>query len=180
MAWTTPPTFVSGNALTAAQLNILTADLNETAVAKAASAGQYFVATAANTLVARSAPSFNLYSGGGTDTTNSTSYTALTGGAAVTVTTGATCVIFHGASLGNDTAGSKSWATFAISGASTVSPTDQRAIAVDCSGANRVTKCGAAYTQTGITPGSNTFTQNFRVSSGIGAFVIRDIGVMSF
>lgn len=179
MAWVATPTFISGNVLTAAQLNILTGDINETAVAKASAAGQYFVATAANVLVARTA-AFNLYSGGGTDTTNSTSYTGLTGGAAVTVTTGATCIVFHGASLGNDTAGARSWETFAVTGATTISPTDQRGIAVDCSGANRVVKCGAAYTQTGLTPGSNTFTQNFRVTSGIGAFVLRDIGVMSF
>lgn len=179
MAWTTPPTFVSGNVLTAAQLNILTADLNETAVAKAASAGQYFVATAANTLVGR-APSFQLYNGGGTDTTNSTSYTALTGGAAVTSTTGANCLVYHGASLGNDTSGSRSWSSFAISGASTIAVDDARGIAVDASAANRVTKCGITYLQTGLTSGANTFTQQFRVTSGIGSYVVRSLGTVPF
>jgi len=177
MAWVTPPVFVAGNALTAAQLNILCSDLNETAVAKASTAGQHFVSTAANTLVARTS-GFNLYTGGGTDTTNSTSYTALTGGAAVTSTSGANCLVFQGASLGNDTAGSRSWASFAVSGATTIVSADSRGIAVDCSGANRVTKCGITYLQTGLTPGSNTYTQEFRVTSGIGSYVIRSIGTL--
>jgi hypothetical protein len=177
LAWVTPPTFVSGNVLTASQLNILGADLNETSVAKASAAGQYFVATAANTLVARTIQ-FQLYNGGGTDTTNSTSFTGLTGGAAVTATTGATCLVFHGASLGNDTAGSRSWEAYTVSGASTIAAVDAKGIAVDCSSANRVTKCGATFYQTGLTPGSNIFTQNFRVTSGIGSFVLRDIGAM--
>jgi hypothetical protein len=179
MAWTTPPTFVSGNALTAAQLNILRDDLNETAVAKASVAGQYFCSTAANTLIGR-APSFNLYNGGGTDTTNSTAYTGLTGGAAVTSTTGVNCLVYHAASLGNDTSGSRSWCSFAVSGASTIAVDDARGAAVDASAANRVTKCGITYLQTGLTSGSNTFTQNFRVTSGIGSFVVRSIGTVPF
>lgn len=177
MAWVTPPTFVSGNALTAAQLNILGADLNETAVAKASAAGQHFVSTAANTLAARTS-GFNLYNGGGTDTTNSTSYTALTGGAAVTSTTGTTCLVHHASSLGNDTAGGRSWTTYAVTGASTIAADDARGVAVDCSAANRVTKCGLTYLQTGLTAGSNIFTQQFRVTGGIGSFVVRHLGTM--
>lgn len=179
MAWTAPPTFVSGNALTAAQLNILTADLNETAVAKASAAGQIFVSTAANALAART-PAFSLYNGGGTDTTNSTSYTALTGGAAVTSTTGTTCLVHHAASLGNDTTGARSACTFAVTGASTVVADDSRAVLVDASGVSRVTKAGLTYLMTGLTSGSNTFTQQFRVTGGIGAFVIRHIGTVPF
>lgn len=179
MAWTTPPTFVSGNALTAAQLNILGADLNETAVAKAAGVGQYFVATAANVIVAR-APNFDLYTGGGTDTTNSTSYTTLTGGAGVNSTSGPKILVFHGASLGNDTTGSRSWASYAVSGATTIAANDSVGIAVDCSGANRVTKCATAYLQTGLTLGTQTFLQSFRVTSGIGSYVVRHIGTLPF
>lgn len=177
MSWTVPPTFVSGNVLTAAQLNILGADLNETAVAKASAAGQHFVSTAANVLAARSS-GFNLYNGGGTDTTNSTSYTGLTGGAAVTSTTGTTCLVHHAASLGNDTAGSRSCCTFAVTGASSITADDSRAILVDASAANRVTKAGLTYLMTGLSSGSNTFTQSFRVTGGIGSFVIRHIGTM--
>jgi hypothetical protein len=62
MAWVTPPTFTTGNVLTAAQVNILAGDLMETAAAKASSTGdlftstQYFAATAANSLTARQRP----------------------------------------------------------------------------------------------------------------------------
>jgi hypothetical protein len=168
---------VSGNALTAAQLNILGADLNETAVGKASAAGQYFVATAANTLVAR-AMQFDLYTGGGTDTTNSTSYTALTGGASAGSTSGAKMLIFHGASMGNDTAGSRSLASFAVSGATTIAATDSVGVAVDCSGANRITKCGQTYLLTGLNLGVNSATSSFRVTSGIGAFIVRHVGTM--
>lgn len=177
MAWVTPTTFVSGNALTAAQLNILSADLNETAVAKATGAGQHFVSTAANTLAAR-ACGFNLYNGGGTDTTNSTTYTSLTGGAAVTSTSGTTCLVFHGASLANDTTGARSWCSFGVSGASTIAVDDVRGVAMDESGAARVVKTGLTYLMTGLTAGSNVYTQQFRVTGGIGSFVIRHLGTI--
>lgn len=121
---------------------------------------------------------FDLYSGGGTDTTNSTSFTSLTGGASAGSTSGAKMLVFHGASLGNDTAGARSWASFAVSGATTIAATDAVGIAVDCSGANRVTKCGQTYLLTTLTPGSNVCTQNFRVTSGIGSYVVRHLGTM--
>jgi hypothetical protein len=177
MAWTSPATFSDGSVLTAAQLNTnLRDNLNETAVAKATAAGQVFVSTASNALAAR-VPTSNVYAGGGTDTTNSTTYTGLTGGGAVTVTTGSQAIVSHWASVANDTAGSRSYASYAVTGATTISSSDTWAIVQDISGANRVQKCGLTYLHTGLTAGSNTFTQQFKVSGNTGSFTTRGINV---
>jgi hypothetical protein len=177
MAWTSPPTFVSGNALTAAQLNILGGDLNETAPAKFTTAGQIFVATGSNAGAARSI-GFDAYGGGGTDATNSTSYTALTGGGAVTATTGTSALVSHFASITNDTTGTRSYASYAISGSTTLSAQDTWALIHDVSGGGRTQKSGLMFKHTGLTAGSNTFTQQFKVAANTGTFLTRGITVI--
>ena len=54
MAWTTLPTYTDGTALTAAMLLAIAANINETAVAKATTAGRFFVATGPNAIAERS------------------------------------------------------------------------------------------------------------------------------
>jgi hypothetical protein len=101
MAWVAPPTFVSGNVLTAALLNILSGDLNELAPAKATAAGQIFVSTGANAIIART-PGFDTIAT--SESTASTSFVNLaTVGPTVTVTTGTTALVFVSADMSSDT-----------------------------------------------------------------------------
>jgi hypothetical protein len=101
VAWVAPTTFVSGNVLTAAQLNILSADLLETAPGKAASAGQYFVSTAANTIAGRTPITAAV------DTAESTAALTFgdltTPGPAVTTTTGVRALVSISSNPSNNT-----------------------------------------------------------------------------
>lgn len=168
-------------ALTAAQWNASVRDnLNETAPGKATTSNQIFVSTAANTIAART-PDHDSYNGGGTDTTNSTTYTALTGGAAATMTTGTRATIFSTARVSHDVLGSRSFVSYAISGATTLAADDSWAAVRDCDGANRIVTSTYVSTHEGsLTAGSNTFTQNFKVGSNIMSVANRRITVFPF
>lgn len=179
MAWVAPPTFVSGNALTAAQLNILSGDLLETAPAKFTAASQFFVSTGSNSGVARTVFQDN-YIGGGTDATNSTSYIGLTGSPSLGPATGTKALVMHGASLGNDTTGARSAVSYEISGATTVAPSDSWAVMYDESGPGRIIKASWVQVHTGLTAGTNVFTQRFRVTGGTGTFAVRNLSIMPF
>ncbi len=178
MSWATPLTAVANAALTSAQWNASVRDnLNETAPAKATAAGQIFVATGTNTIAARTIQS-NVYGGGGTDSTNSASYIPLTGGATVTATTGAAALVHQFASLTNDTTGSRSYSSYAISGASTVAASDSWTLLHDVSSGGRTIKAGMVYHHTGLTAGSNTFTQQFKTGANTGTFLSRGLVVV--
>lgn len=179
MAWVSPPTFVSGNALTAAQLNILGGDLLETAPAKFTAASQFFVSTGSNAGVARTAVQDN-YTGGGTDSTNSTSYTGLTGSPSLGTGTGTKALVMHGASLANDTAGNRSYVSYEISGATAVSPNDFWAVIYDENSTGRIIKASWVQIHTGLTAGTNVFTQRFKVNGGTGTFSTRNLAVLPF
>ena len=185
MAWSTPLTAVANAALTAAQWNASVRDnLNETATAKFTTGGQYFVSTAANAGAARIAGQGFYNTGAGTDTTNSTSFTALTGGAAATATTGTSALVFIWARMFNNTAGGRSVMGFAVSGATTVAATDLRAVAATSNAANEEYWVGGAFlldsTTASLTSGSNTFTNQMRVTTGTGTFAPRSIVVLPF
>ena len=185
MAWTTPLTAVSNAALTAAQWNASVRDnLNETATAKATTGGQYFVATAANTLAARIAAQDFYATGSGTDTTNSTTFTALTGGPAPVATTGTSALVFLWARMFNNTAGGRNVAGFAVSGATTIAATDLRSIAETSNAANEEYWMSGVFllnaTTAALTAGSNTFTMQMRVTTGTGTFAPRCAIVIPF
>ena len=185
MAWTTPLTAVANAALTAAQWNASVRDnLNETAVAKFTAAGQYFVATARNAGAARSAAQDFYATGTGTDTTNSTTFTGLTGGPVVAVTTGTSALVMLWARMFNNTAGGRNVAGFAVSGATTIAATDLRSIAETSNSANEEYWVGATFllnaTTAALTAGSNTFTMQLRVTTGTGTFAPRNLVVMPF
>jgi hypothetical protein len=67
------------------------------------------------------------------------------------------------------------YTSYAVSGASTVAATDGRALQVQ---GQNFTRASATSVITGLTPGSNTFTSKYRVSSGTGTFRDRDIVVI--
>ncbi|MDT0387802.1 hypothetical protein [Streptomyces dubilierae] len=174
MAWSAPMTAVASSVFTAAQFNTFLRDnLNETAPAKATTAGGHFAVSDTNEISERvSATASVLMS----ETTTSTSYTDLaTVGPTVTVETGpAALVAVHGA-IDNSGAGS-SRMSYAVSGVSTIAEADNRGIGVyGVAGAGIV--ASAVVLHTDLTPGINTFTAKYRVASGTGTFNSRRIVV---
>lgn len=178
MAWTTPLTAVANTALTAAQWNASVRDnLNETAAAKATTAGRIFVSTGANALAERQVTGATVNT---SETTTSTTYTALTTpGPAVTVTTGPAAVVAISGTCFIDTVGSRVLSSFAVSGATTVASTDNNSFGQDASGIGRVLNCSRVHFLSGLTPGSNVFTQQYRVSANTGSFVGRHISLIA-
>jgi hypothetical protein len=175
-------TAVANAVFTAAQFNAHVRDnLLETAPAKATTAGGYFVATGANAIAERVVSSATV----ATDCTRTAnSYAAPdsgTVGPAVTVTTGTSALVFIKAGMYPDPTGSEGnipSMSFAISGASTLAADDARAITIRNSGTGTGNRFGGAFHVTGLTAGSNTFTAQYRASSGTSHFENRDIIVM--
>lgn len=173
MVWSAPMTAVANSVFTAAQFNTFVRDnLNETAPAKATTAGGYFVADGTNSIVEReTSGATDLDSG----TTTSTSFTDLDGpalvGPSLTITTGSQALVYYHCQCSNSGAGSAR-AAVDVTGASTIPTADNRSILV---GGTAGTTVGAATTVLytsglALTPGSNTFTMKYRVSSGTGTF----------
>jgi hypothetical protein len=179
MAWSAPMTAVANSTFTAAQFNQYVRDnLNETAPAKATSASSYFAATGVNAIAERRAASGADFD---TGTTTSTTFTDLTGvaiGPQVTVETGTAALVIVRCAAENSGAGSVRMG-YAISGATSVAPADNRTVHVfGVAGVN----IGASDVSlwTSLTPGDNTFTAKYRVSSGTGMFSSRRIIVLPF
>ena len=175
MAWTAPMTFTDGVPLTAAQLNThLRDNLVETAPAKATTEGGYFVSTGPNSITERltvSAIVPNL------DTTSSTSFTDLdaTDGPTVSVRTGSKAfVIISGLMRVNNTTTAVSRMSYEVSGASSISAADN--FSIRNTGAAAIMP-SFAHVVENLTPGNNTFTAKYRVSSSTGEFSTRRITV---
>jgi hypothetical protein len=178
MAWTAPMTAIAGSVFTAAQFNTFIRDnLAEVAPAKATTPGSWFTTVATNQIVERTAKvGVDLSSG----TTTSTSFGDLdTGpGPAVTVDTSNCALILFSASMTN-TSASSSRVAFDISGATSMSASDNRGLATfGAAGVGQV--AGNAVFHSDLTAGSNTFTMKYRVAGGTGTFLSRRLHVMPF
>lgn len=112
-------------------------------------------------------------------TTSSTSYTALTTAQAVTVTTGTKVLVIVSADSRPPQSDGDAFASYAISGATTLAASDAWAFhnSPDAGGIQQWV--GASYVsyQT-VTAGSNTFTMQFRSSGGTQTFRNRQIIVI--
>lgn len=179
MAWTAPMTAVSGSVYTAAQFNTFVRDnLNETAPAKATTAGGYFVTTSLNEITERVGARQTVVT---SETTTSTSYTDLaTVGPTVTVTTGPLALVLWGAQMTNNTANASSRTSVEVSGASTSAADDVRGLAFDPVSAGGVFQASHAVFYDDLTPGSNTFTLKYRVGAGTGTFSRRRLIVLPY
>lgn len=174
MAWTSPMTAADGSIFTAAQFNTnLRDNLLMTAPGIATTAGQYFVATAANAIAARAT------SGAGVlvnEATTSQSYTDLaTPGPTVSgLATGTAAFVFPYCWCVNSLATNMSMMSVDVSGASTVAPADSRSIGT----AGTTSVAASAVFNIGLTAGSNTFTAKYRVGAGTGTFNYRRLEVL--
>lgn len=113
------------------------------------------------------------------ETTASTSFADLaTPGPAVTVTTDTTALVVVSAFLFNGTSGFVSYMGYAVSGATTVAASDDRALLLHSQIVFGQGRLSMAHLQTGLTPGSNTFTSKYRVNGGTGSWSNRSIIVI--
>lgn len=179
MAWTTPPTFVSGAALTAAQLNILSADLNETAAAKATASGQMFVSTAANTLSARTIAAATVLT---QESTTSTTYADLaTAGPSVTVTSGVQSMVWFATHVSQSTATANTIASFEVSNVASgvyQGAADNWGVWYQPTAAGGGVRAASCLMLPALQAGSNTYKMKYRASAGTGSFQLRTIMVL--
>ncbi|MDX3311597.1 hypothetical protein P1S61_21535 [Streptomyces sp. ME08-AFT2] len=164
---------MSNSVFTAAQYNQFVRDnSNETAPAKATTAGSHFAGTGLNSIAERTSAAAIVAT---SQTTTSTSYTDLaTVGPAVTVTTGPLAWV-HLYNSNVNTTSVSSLMSFEVSGASSIPAADNQSIGIAGTAGSRE---GAAFLLTTLTPGSNTFTCKYRVGSGTGTYADRRIAVL--
>lgn len=175
MSWIPPPLFVTGGALTAAQLLLLSGDLNESMTAKASGPGQLFVSTNADTIAAR-LPVFGAITTGNAEITTSTSFADLnesgggegTLGPIVTATTGTAALVFVSAEMSCTVAGGFCQAGYGISGATEREADLHRATSWRSQQANYGGEGMVAVYETELTPGKNIFTEKYCQSNGVG------------
>lgn len=117
-----------------------------------------------------------------TETTSSTSYTGLSTAHTLSVTIGSSgmALVIIQAAMYNNTTSAYCYMSYAISGATSASSSDTRAAyrKEDSATATVEAKQTFAKLHTGLTPGSNTFTTQFKVGAGTGSFSARDLTVI--
>jgi hypothetical protein len=161
MAWTVPRTWVAKETLTFSLLNThLRDNMNETEAAKATGGGLFFGA-ALNSIVERRA------SYGQTLSSTNTASTTYTGVApSRTVNTSDRALVLWSADFQNDTANVNTWSSIALTGATTIAATDDYSIVNSSTAANRNNQHMQHHFFNALTPGNNTFTMQYRVTSG--------------
>lgn len=167
MAWTTPLTAVSNATLTAAQWNASVRDnLLTTAPGLATGAGQIWVSTAANAGAMRAPAGATVST---LETTASTSFVNLaTLGPTIGTTTGTQAIISVGSGLVQNTTNGFASASVAISGSTTVAAGTDNVFNFRAYAANAQCQGSAVYLKTGLSAGSNTFTEQYTAGGGGG------------
>jgi hypothetical protein len=166
MAWTSPKTWATGDVLTAADMNTYLRDntdhLNDDI--------EGTIESNATTATA------------GTDTTTSTSYTDLAGGAGpsrtVTVRPTGRLLISWAVRMQNDTTGASCFTDFALTGANSRSASDTTATQFVRESSNSQARYAGFEILTGLSAGSTTITLKYRVSAGTGSFARRTIAII--
>ena len=176
MAWATPITWTTNQVVTSAQLNAQIRDnLNETAPAKATTAGYHFASNGTNTIVERAILMANVDA---SENTASTSYTNLgTNGPLVTMATGVQALVWISVQQGNSTNTASSATSYEVTGATTQAAGSTVAVINDSTATNSLHRAGVTNLQS-LTPGTNTFRMQYLVSGGTGTYLRRRLVVM--
>jgi hypothetical protein len=189
MTWATPPTFASGNVLTAAQLNVLTNDLLATMPANAlhgtadidfAGANTFapgvFAATGANVITEMRAGQQSVLV---TETTTSSAFTDLASiGPQVTVDCNTLAVVFMNVAISLDTTATGATG-FHVDGATTIAVANNGPSMTGMAAGTHLTLMNARTVT--VNAGSNTFTMQYVVSAGTtGTFWRRHMTVWPF
>lgn len=179
MAWTAPMTAVAGSVWTAAQWNTSVRDnLNATETGSAQTVSGYSVVTGVNQVTERVPVGSFLLT---LDTTTSTSYTDMetTPGPAVTAITGTRAYVSIAATV-RSTGGTAAWMGYEISGETSRQADDTHAIEFQVTDPDNWSG-GSMFLETGLTPGTNTFTAKYRVTtSGTARIDARSLFVLPF
>lgn len=203
MAWSTLPTYTSGSVLTAAQMNAIAANINETSAATVTTAGDMTYADAANSMGNRlaigaagshlvssgSAPVWRTITGGtgntsysGGDSTYKTLNNVIWGsGTAIsaTVTTGTSALVnLTTRYVSNSSAGQDVSITYEVSGATTIASGDSRGGNFESGAANDRGQISVTIHETALTAGSNKFEFTAKVSGGTGTIAYPRITVI--
>jgi hypothetical protein len=179
MAWSTPATYTSGSVLTAAQMNAISANLNETAPAKATKSTTYFVGNGANAIQERE---FNIARTTASETTVSTGYVELTSTQRITYTSGPLALVLLTAQMLVNTAGEIGLHSVIVSGASTIASDDSNALVQQSATINSRIRATAAVlltTSQGLLGGSNLYKATFRVTAGQLTAANREMVIMA-
>jgi hypothetical protein len=179
MAWTTIAAVVANSPATSTWANAVLANLTETAAAKATTAGSLFVGTGLHSLAERIPGEVVEFA---SESISSLTYTNLTTvGPVLARTTGTSALVGITSDIGNNTIGALSYASFRVSGATTIAADDNYALAgkVEASAGGPATLRASAFRLiTGLTAGSNTFTMMYRTSAGTGTWNERSVLVI--
>lgn len=163
--------------VTSTQLNILTADLNETFAGKATTAGSYPVATGPNALAERF---LGANEQSGSDTTTSSSFTNLSPiGPTVTSTTGSKALAFITCQMSNNTVGERTNAGLDVTGATTIGSSANVCLRQTSSTANALVMATYAAVFS-LTAGSNVFKMEYAVTGGTGTFSLRRLIIQPY
>ncbi len=180
MTWTTPMTFVDGNALTAAQLNTYLRDnLLETEAAKATTFGGLMIGAGPNSIVERFGGSDFI---GDAETTTSTTYADLaTVGPTVTCTTGTRAFLFMTCATSTNVASVSTNMACEVSGQTSKPASDIGSCQMDGLAIDKAMHIGICGFFEDLVPGENTFTAKYKCLSGnIATFANRALTVMPF
>lgn len=181
MAWSAPMTAVANNAFTAAQFNTYVRDnLNETAPAKATLTGQIPVATGTNAIAMRRVSSDVIAAIW--NTTSTTYSDSVAAGPIVSLTTGDRALVMMHCFVTANTNSEYAFYTFDVSGATTSTPNDNRAVYFARYTTQIGMSCGTTVLVTGLTPGTNVFTAKYRSSNATNTatFDNRRLAVLPF
>jgi hypothetical protein len=113
-------------------------------------------------------------------TTTSSSYGTLTGGGtnpSVTLVTGTTALVFISGWIANSNTATGNRIGVAVSGATTLAASDDFCVYQDVATANYNLSNGYHYVITGLTAGTNTFTLNYKTTSGTSSVSRRSLTV---
>jgi hypothetical protein len=111
------------------------------------------------------------------ENTTSTSYTNLTtNGPAVTVTTGTKALVIISCEVAGSTTTNETYVSYGVTGATTIAASDANVIKHTNAYAERQSSASRLST---LTAGSNTFTMKYRVNTGTGYFLNREIIVIN-
>jgi hypothetical protein len=166
MAWSTLPLYSSGGVLTAAQMNAIAANINETAPSRATTTSTFFVGAGPNSIEERSIQTARSNS---QDQTGSTTYTELTTTQRITYSSYATALVLLTARLFTSTAGEICLHSVYVTGSSSITADDQNALIVQSTSSNSRMRATAAVLLTstqGLVSGSNQYRAHFRVTGG--------------
>lgn len=188
MAWTTPLTATTNGTLTAAQFNSSVRDNLNASEAGIATyhkspypTGGTFFATGSHELALRGSYSDSYTTA---QSTTSLSYVTLHDAApAISAPTGTSVLCWITAGMGNSNGGSTSCMSVAVSGATTIAASDEWMASSSGMAAGTSTdnfsKATVCHLFTGLTPGVNTFTCQYKVLSGTGWFQNRTMIVFT-